>query len=262
VLVSTVAEVDKMFEQIVITEREKRNAPLSFAASLSVQTVAVGVVLALPLAHIARLEPKLPDIICFIPKRLGPVEQVRQVVSQAVTSSNSQVGRSYKVFQWPSKIPSHVAMGPDPAGAPVFPIGSPSVGDPNGVPDGIAVEFANQRLVQIAPPEPKRNAAVQPAEAVKRVRVGSGVQAAKLIFAPKPAYPPLAKQARISGNVHLSAVITTDGRIGRLTVVTGHALLIPAALEAVKQWTYQPTMLNGEPVEVLTEIDVNFLLNQ
>jgi protein TonB len=251
-----------MFEQIVITDREKRNAPLSFAASLSVQTVAVGIALALPLAHVARLEPKLPDIICFIPKRLGPSEQVRQVVSQAVTSSNSQVSRSYKAFQWPSKIPQRVSTGPDPAGAPEFAIGPPSVGDPNGGPGGIAVEITNQRLVEIAPPEPKRNAVVQPAEAVKRVRVGSGVQAAKLIFAPKPVYPPLAKQARVSGNVHLSAVITTDGRIGRLTVVSGHALLIPAALEAVKQWTYRPTTLNEEPVEVLTEIDVNFLLNQ
>jgi protein TonB len=254
-----------MFEQIVITESEKRNAPLSFAASLSVQTVAVGIALALPLAHVARLEPKLPDIICFIPKRLGPSEQVRQVVSQAVTSSNSsdlRVSRSYKVFQWPSKIPQRVAMGPDPAGASVFPIGPPSVGDPNGVPNGIPVEITNQRLVEIAPPEPVRHAAAQTAEAVQRVRIGGTVQAAKLIFAPKPVYPPLAKQARISGNVHLSAVITTDGRIGSLQVVSGHPLLVPAALEAVKQWIYRPTMLNREPVEVLTEIDVNFLLNQ
>ena len=254
-----------MFEQIVIAEREKRNAPLSFAASLSVQTVAVGIALALPLAHVARLEPKLPNIICFIPKRLGPAEQMRQVVSQAVTSSNSsnsQVTRSYKVFQWPSKVPERVAMGPDPIGAPVFAIGPPGVGDPNGVPGGIAVEIANQRLVEIAPPEPEHHAAAQTAEAVKRVVVGGAVQAAKLIFARKPVYPPLAKQARISGNVHLSAVITTDGRIGRLQVVSGHLLLVPAALEAVKQWIYQPTTLNEKPVEVLTEIDVNFLLNQ
>lgn len=254
-----------MFEQIAMPESEKRNAPLSFAASLTVQTVAVGIALAVPLAHVARLEPKLPDIIYFFPKRLGPVEQVRQVVSQVVTSTNSSnmhVSRSYKVFQWPSRIPSRVATGPDPVGAPVFAIGPPGVGDPDGMPGGIPVEIGNQRLVEIAPPEPVHHATARPAETARQVVVGGAVQAAKLIFAPKPVYPPLAKQARISGNVHLSAVITTDGRIGRLQVVSGHPLLVPAALEAVKQWTYQSTKLNGEPVEVLTEIDVNFVLNQ
>jgi protein TonB len=88
------------------------------------------------------------------------------------------------------------------------------------------------------------------------------VQSAKLVRQPRPNYPPLAKQARISGVVKLSAVIGKDGTIRELQTISGHPLLVPAALEAVKQWVYQPTLLNGEPVEVQTQIDVNFTLSQ
>ena len=58
------------------------------------------------------------------------------------------------------------------------------------------------------------------------------------------------------------AIIDKQGRVSRLEVISGHPLLIPAALEAVRQWVYQPTLLNGEPVEVQTEIAVNFTLSQ
>jgi periplasmic protein TonB len=111
-----------------------------------------------------------------------------------------------------------------------------------------------------APPPPPPP--VKQAAAVQRIRVGGNVQQAKLVRQPKPVYPPLAKQARIQGVVHLQAIISKDGTIQKLEVIGGHPLLIPAALEAVKQWVYQPTLLNGEPVEVITQIDVNFTLSQ
>jgi protein TonB len=95
-----------------------------------------------------------------------------------------------------------------------------------------------------------------------RIRVGGNVQAAMAIRAPKPAYPPLAKQARIQGVVRLNAIIGKDGSIQDLKAASGHPLLVPSALEAVKQWLYKPTLLNGEPVEVVTVIDVNFTLSQ
>src|SRR6202042_3362545 len=80
------------------------------------------------------------------------------------------------------------------------------------------------------------------------------------ISGPRPLYPPLAKAARVSGQVHLKAVIARDGTILDLRVIGGHPLLIPAALAAVKQWVFQPTYLNGDPVEVATEIIVDFTL--
>jgi protein TonB len=94
--------------------------------------------------------------------------------------------------------------------------------------------------VAAPPPPPSVKKNVQ----TPRIPVGGSVQSAKLIRQPKPVYPQPAKQVRIQG------------------VVSGHPLLVPSALEAVKQWAYRPTLLNGEPVEVETDIDVNFTLSQ
>jgi TonB family protein len=94
----------------------------------------------------------------------------------------------------------------------------------------------------------------------QRIQVSGQVASARLIFQPHPEYPPLAKMARIQGVVRMDAVIGKDGTIQDLKVISGHPLLVRAALDAVQRWRYQPTLLNGEPVEVATEIDVNFTL--
>ncbi len=94
----------------------------------------------------------------------------------------------------------------------------------------------------------------------ERILVGGAVAAAKLISQPRPVYPPLARQARIQGTVRLKAFISKDGTIENLTVLSGHPLLIEAAMEAVKLWRYQPTLLNGVPVGVVTNVDVKFTL--
>jgi protein TonB len=92
------------------------------------------------------------------------------------------------------------------------------------------------------------------------VRVNGGVQAAKLIYQVKPVYPPLARQARVQGVVVLEAVINKNGAIGSLRVVSGHPLLNQAALDAVKQWRYEPTLLSSEPIDVITSVTVTFTL--
>ncbi len=92
------------------------------------------------------------------------------------------------------------------------------------------------------------------------LRVGANVQAARIIKRVAPFYPEEARMARISGTVRLHAIIGKDGRIKQLEVVSGHPLLQDAALHAVRQWVYQPTLLNGDPVEVDTTIDVIFEL--
>jgi periplasmic protein TonB len=92
--------------------------------------------------------------------------------------------------------------------------------------------------------------------------VSGNVQTAKIVEQPRPVYPDVAKSARIQGVVKLHALITKEGTIDNLELISGHPLLVPAAIEAVKQWVYQPTLLNGEPVGVETEIDVNFTLSQ
>jgi TonB family protein len=96
--------------------------------------------------------------------------------------------------------------------------------------------------------------------APKRININGDVQQAKLVSQPRPVYPPLAKQAHISGVVHLQAVIGKEGNVINLAAISGHPLLVSSAMEAVQQWVYQPTLLNGEPVEVSTQIDVNYTL--
>ena len=99
-----------------------------------------------------------------------------------------------------------------------------------------------------------------PPRQLQRQKIGGQVQAAKIVTQPQPIYPPLARQARIQGRVVLHAIIDKDGRVSELQVVSGHPLLVKAALDAVQNWRYQPTILNQEPVEVDTTIDVNFVL--
>jgi len=84
---------------------------------------------------------------------------------------------------------------------------------------------------------------------------------AQPIFRPEPQYPPLARQARVSGTVQLEGVIGTDGHMRELRIVSGHPLLVRAALDAVSRWIYKPTLLNGDPVEVIAPITVTFHLN-
>jgi TonB family protein len=95
-----------------------------------------------------------------------------------------------------------------------------------------------------------------------RVRVGGNIQAAKILNKVQPVYPVAARQARIQGVVRLHVIIAKDGSMLQLEVVSGHPLLQQSAIDAVRQWIYQPTLLNGRPVEVDTTIDVIFALNQ
>jgi TonB family protein len=123
-----------------------------------------------------------------------------------------------------------------------------------GVPGGVAGGVVGGVVGGIPSSEPKP-------PVPGRITIGGNVQQAKLISQTKPIYPPLAKQARISGVVHLAAIIGKEGNVIDLTVISGHPLLIPSAIEAVRTWVYQTTLLNGEPVEVATQIDVNYTLS-
>ncbi len=113
----------------------------------------------------------------------------------------------------------------------------------------------------VAPPPPKPAATMQK-QPTAPIAVGGDVQMAKLIRKVTPLYPALAITARISGVVRLIGTIGKDGTIRNLQLVSGHPMLARAALEAVRQWVYKPTLLNGMPVEVIAPIEVNFTLGQ
>jgi protein TonB len=130
-------------------------------------------------------------------------------------------------------------------------------GLPGGIPGGM-LALQKRPLEVKPPPDPAPPQPRDPAPPL--VEVGGKVQAAKLLQRVEPVYPPIARQARISGTVRLEAIIAADGRIRELKVISGHPLLVQSALDAVRQWRYQPTLLNNTTVEVLTHIDVNYTL--
>jgi protein TonB len=102
--------------------------------------------------------------------------------------------------------------------------------------------------------------ATHPGHIAKPVSVSQGVMEAALIHRVQPAYPVIAKFNHISGPVVLHAIIGTDGTIQKLEVVSGNSILAMAAVTAVRDWRYRPTLLSGNPVEVDTYITVNFVL--
>jgi TonB family protein len=101
-----------------------------------------------------------------------------------------------------------------------------------------------------------------PAPSDRPIQVGGNVAQANLVTKVNPAYPPRAKEARVQGVVQFETTIGTDGRIENLHLLSGPPLLVQAAMQAVQQWIYRPTLLNGNPVRVLTTIDVNFTLTE
>jgi len=99
-------------------------------------------------------------------------------------------------------------------------------------------------------------------EVAGRVRVSFGISEGLLVTKVAPTYPELARSARIQGNVVMKALISKTGEVESLELISGHPMLAPAALEAVKQWKYRPYMLNGNAVAVETQIQVNFALSE
>ena len=116
--------------------------------------------------------------------------------------------------------------------------------------------------IGMAPPPPPSPPPPHRGEPKAAIRLGGNVLEAQIVKRVLPVYPPLARQARISGTVRLEGVISRTGHVINLQVVSGHPLLATAALDAVRQWVYRPTLLNGEAVEVIAPIEVHFTLSQ
>ena len=176
------------------------------------------------------------------PPAAAPVRVVR-AVSEVVNGELRQ----------PTKIPSKVQMIREDEAPPDLGAGGVPGGVPGGIPGGSAGGVIGGILAgQMAAPK---------VAIPQRVRVSQGVSTGLLIKKVTPNYPQLAKQARIQGTVVLQAEISKEGTIQNLQLISGHPMLAPAAIEAVKQWRYKPYLLNGEPVAVETQVVVNFSLS-
>ena len=245
-----------MFEDSLIESggrlRTKRGLTTTF--SFVLQVALVGVLVLIPLIFTEAL-PKT-QLMTFLvapppppppppPPAAVPIKVVKQIQSDL---ANGQL-------RTPTKIPEKVQMiKEEEAPPPVMASGGVVGGVPGGVPGG-QMGGVIGGIISSTP------VAVPKVATPQRVRVSQGVSNGLLIRKVQPAYPPLARQARIQGQVLLQAQISKDGTIENLQLISGHPMLAPAAIEAVKQWRYKPYMLNGEPVAVDTQVVVNFTLS-
>jgi len=246
-----------MFEDSLIESGGKlrTNRGKTTVFSFVLEAIVVGVLVLIPLVFTEAL-PKQQLMSLLVapppppppppPPAAAPIRAVKVVQTDIV---NGQL-------RTPTKIPQKVQMiKEEEAPPPVMSAGGVVGGVPGGVPGGqmggviggIISSTPVASLPKVATPQ--------------RVRVSQGVSQGLLVRKVNPTYPPLARQARIQGTVTLEAEISKDGSIENLRLVSGHPMLAPAAIEAVKQWKYKPYLLNGEPVAVQTTVIVTFTLS-
>ena len=242
---------DSLLESGGKHSRMQKRGPWATVASFAFEIALVCVLVVIPLIYTDVLP--MQRLACILtapapPPAQAPATAEPQESRQTISHSEIDHNR----LMTPRSIPQTIARLFENAAPPSnntigVPFSTGGPGTPNGVPGGIPViTLVVVPPARVAPPKP--------------VPVSSGVSEGLLVRRVQPSYPPLARAARISGGVLLQAVIGKDGTIRQLQVVSGHPMLVQSALEAVRQWRYKPYLLNGEPVEVDTQVTVNFTL--
>ena len=254
-----------MFEQSIMTGAKPR--PWTFSVSTAMQGLLVGVAVLVPLITVEALPPvKLDCHFCLPPSNVKIVAVKRMSGGTARPGTlTTPVRAGVRVLTAPGAIPRVTPqLFDDDPGTAFTRAGEAAVGSDRGVPDGFSIGKPGESLIGVATAQPQPPAPKPAAAPVARepIRVGGRVQQPMLIHEVRPPYPPLARQARVSGSVKMEAILARDGTVQSLRLLSGPPLLTQAAMTAVSQWRYRPTLLNGEPVEILLSIDVNFTLTQ
>jgi protein TonB len=237
-----------MFERTLASSWDERSRrSLTTLTSFGVQALVVAVLLIVPLLRPTGI-PLLRQL--TTPISLGQPEPERPAARPHSAFTAASPSSSPTIFLQPSRIPNHIATGDDAAVPPALESG-PYVAGPGGASgQGVSGSLG----IGAAPVIP-----AAPVATVQTVRL-SHMSEGDLVHKVLPTYPPLARSARIQGTVVLAAMISKLGTIENLRLLSGHPMLAPAAIEAVRQWRYRPYILNSEPVEVETQITVNFSL--
>ena len=237
---------------------QKKRKALATTTSFILNCLAIGVMLAVPLMFTEEL-PKA-QLLTFLvappppPPPPPPAAAVVQKVVHQIQTDMLNTGQ----LRTPAKIPQKIQMIKEEEAPPPMPATGGVVGGvPGGIPGGqlggvIGSVISSSSLAAVPKFIP-----VTP----QRIRISGGVTKGLLIHRVEPTYPPLARAARVQGDVVLSAIIDTNGQIQNLQLVSGHPMLVPAAITAVRQWRYKPYLLNGQPVEVETTVTVIFTLS-
>jgi protein TonB len=238
---------------------QRKRKALATTTSFIFNCLAIGVMLILPLVFTEDLpKAQLLTFLVAPPPPPPPPPPAAAEVQKVVRQIQTDVLSSGQL-RTPTKIPQKVQMIKEEEAPPPMPVGGGVVGGvPGGIPGGQiggvigSVINSTSSLANVPKFVP-----VTP----QRVRISQGVTKGLLIHKEEPVYPTLARAARVQGDVVLSAVIDVNGQIQNLQLVSGHPMLVPAAIAAVKQWRYKPYLLNGQPVEVETTITVIFSLS-
>jgi|SRR5882762_9525210 len=245
-----------LFEDSLLdsTIGQRKRRTWATGLSFALQIFFIGFLLLLPLWFTDVL-PKEQLVTFLVAPPPPPAAASTPPAAKVVkVTSNIANGR----LRTPSRIPARVQMiKEDDAPPPVPTTGGVIGGAPGGIPGG-QLDAVIGGIISSSSSTAAVPALSKPVPTVQRVRVSPGVIKGLLIYRVEPAYPPLAQQARIQGVVVLTALIDKGGNVQSLQVVSGHPLLVRAAIEAVKQWRYKPFLLNGQPLEVETTVTVSF----
>jgi protein TonB len=193
------------------------------------------------------------------PPLAPPPAPAGHTVALHITRPNAKLNYSLQKLTAPTAIPKNVASSSDNVAQTAPELEGVPGGGPGGVPGGViggvlgGLSGGTGTSVPTPPPAPQL--------VRKVVRVGSGVKPPRQTYSADPVYPPLARETHIRGTVVVDAVIDEHGNVVQARVVSGHPLLMDAALKAVLLWKYEPTTLNGQPVSVELQVQVQFKLN-
>lgn len=233
-----------MFDHLIVSgDMEKTHKPWAVTVSAIIQAMILLVMVLIPLIYTEALPKGMLNTFLVAPAPPPPPPPPQPVVKEVRAPKIINIQK----MTAPTVIPKNVAVVKDEA-----PVIYTNSGE--GVSGGTGNVLGG--LIGSGPAGPP-----PPPTTPQRIRVGGNVEAASLINKISPEYPPIAKTAHVAGTVILHAIIAKDGAIRELQYVSGPPLLMKSALDAVKQWRYKPTMLNGEAVEVDTTIDVVFSLS-
>jgi protein TonB len=233
---------------------EQRRRSLATTFSFAFQCVVIGILLLLPLMFTEALPTQqlLTMLVTAPPPPPPPPPAVAQVV-KIVQTDVLNTGQ----LRTPTRIPRKVEMIREEESPPPAMSGGVVGGIPGGIPGG----QLGGVIGGIISSSGNSTAFIPKVEPVKRIRISQGVTQGMVISKIEPTYPKIALSARVTGVVLVKAIISREGMITELQVIKGHPILVPAAIEAVKQWRYRPYLLNGAPVEVETYITVTFQIS-
>lgn len=243
--------LDAMLEMPTTNGQQTRN-PAKMAVSVLIHAVLIALLLIIPVffaTNTLNLQKYEPTYVFTPPKITLRAAAPAAAAAKASQSAVQTPQIAQRTFVAPQSIPKAVAAVSENVAAPDL---NDAGGVPGGVPGGVLGGVLGGTGTIPGPPVPKNGNGV--------VRVGGNVRPPELIQRIAPEYPPVARAGHVQGTVVIDAVIDATGNVVSEHAVSGPGLLIPAALSAVQQWKYQPTYLNGKPVELAMEVTVSFHL--